>query len=368
MLNTRYAAVEILFAVLIAAMGTFAPPATAEIVRAVEYYHQQFEHYFVTANPAEISALDSGAFEGWWRTGQRYRVDNAPAADLVPVCRFYTAAYAGKASHFFTASAAECEHVKTMRDWTYEGVAFYARVPDPAGNCGGSTAPINRLFNNGRGGAPNHAYTADRAKRDTLVGAGWTYEGVAFCTSLSDYAFKWWSSQSEFLGEYEAWDKTDLLAGSRWIFGNRGFIFSEFKGWGNVFPGPYYGEPSRFVDFGFPRKLLWVMRENPGTSVDVPWSAYFIAEAAWDPLSRAYILIGSNEYAWQPQGFQGFVDLFAWTFDDAHGPSAPFCAMRGSRNDLNGKLFDPQSGKPYEPHPFQPFLWSGCESGVANRY
>jgi serine protease len=104
-----------------------AAPAAAEVVRAVEYYHQAFEHYFVTANPAEIAALDSGAVSGWWRTGQRYRVDDAPAEGLVPVCRFYTAAYAGKASHFFTASATECEHVKTMPDWTYGGTAFQPR-------------------------------------------------------------------------------------------------------------------------------------------------------------------------------------------------------------------------------------------------
>ena len=84
------AVARMIFAASMAVTGIIAPPASAEVVRAVEYYHQAFEHYFVTANPAEIAALDSGVFQGWWRTGQRYRVDDAPGADLVPVCRFFT--------------------------------------------------------------------------------------------------------------------------------------------------------------------------------------------------------------------------------------------------------------------------------------
>ena len=124
------------FAISLAIFGLGAVSASAETVRAVEYFHKDFEHYFVTANPQEIALLDGGVFKGWWRTGQRYRVDDSPAPDLVPVCRFFTAEYAGKASHFYTASAAECEHVKTMPDWTYEGVAFHVRLPDASGICG----------------------------------------------------------------------------------------------------------------------------------------------------------------------------------------------------------------------------------------
>ena len=122
-------ATAMMFAVSVVLTGILAPPASAEVVRAVEYYHQAFEHYFVTSNPAEIAALDSGVFSGWWRTGQRYRVETSPADGLAPVCRFFTSAYAGKASHFFTASAAECAHVKTMSDWTYEGVRFTLACP-----------------------------------------------------------------------------------------------------------------------------------------------------------------------------------------------------------------------------------------------
>jgi hypothetical protein len=141
-----HVATRMMFVTAIAVTGILAPPARAEVVTAVEYYHQAFEHYFVTSNPAEIAALDTGMFQGWWRTGQRYRVDDAPAAGLEPVCRFYTAEFAGKASHFFTASAAECEYLKASPHWSYEGVAFYGRVPDAQDNCGAGTAAINRLW------------------------------------------------------------------------------------------------------------------------------------------------------------------------------------------------------------------------------
>ena len=94
-------------------------------------------------------------------------------------------AFAGKASHFFTASEAECEQLKANAAWTYEGVEFYARVPDAQGNCGADTAAVHRLYNAGRGGAPNHAYTADVSKKNTLAGAGWVAEGVAFCAPLA---------------------------------------------------------------------------------------------------------------------------------------------------------------------------------------
>ena len=90
-----------------------------------------------------------------------------------------------------------------MPDWTYEGIAFHVRLPDASGNCGDGTATINRLFNNGQGGAPNHAYTSDPAKRDLLVKFGWASEGAAFCSPLA-------------VGDPLV--KTMVLAGSTWEF------------------------------------------------------------------------------------------------------------------------------------------------------
>jgi uncharacterized delta-60 repeat protein len=166
---------------LIGGVGAAAPPGT--LLEAVEYYHPQFEHYFVTADTVEIDALDSGVFPGWSRTGQRYRVYSAAAADRAPVCRFYTDAFAAKPTHFYTASAAECEHVKQLPPWIFEGVAFHVPVPDASGECVAGTAPVYRLYNDGRGGAPNHEYTPDVAKRDRLIQGGWLGEGTAWCAA-----------------------------------------------------------------------------------------------------------------------------------------------------------------------------------------
>ena len=310
----------------------YAGPAAAEVVRAVEYYHEAFEHYFVTANPAEIAALDSGAFSGWWRTGQRFQVDTSPADGLIPVCRFYTSAYAGKATHFFTASESECAHVKTMSDWTYEGVAFYARVPDAAGNCAADTAPINRLFNNGQGGAPNHAYTSDSAKRDRLVSAGWVSEGVAYCAPLSTA---------------DPMAQTKALAGSKWEFpwalpleGHNPVIRTQFQSrvestWEN-----------HFVEFQL-NPEIYITWEEEGYhygSMKNQWGV-----AAWDPITGSFIVTGDSSV----------FSSFAWTLDGALGSVTSVCIMKGHANLV--------SLDPLILHRFQPFLWTGCRLGVARK-
>jgi serine protease len=102
------------------------------------------------------------------------------------LCRFYTDAFAGKPSHFYTASAAECEYVEQqLSAWTFEGVVFHVQVPDATCACASGSAPVYRLYNDGRGGAPNHAYTPDAARRDRLMAAGWLAEGAAWCARLA---------------------------------------------------------------------------------------------------------------------------------------------------------------------------------------
>jgi hypothetical protein len=324
------------FVVSLAMFGLAAASASAETVRAVEYYHQAFEHYFVTSNPAEIAALDSGMFQGWWRTGQRYRVDDAPMPGLEPVCRFFTAAYAGKASHFFTASATECEHVKTMADWTYEGVAFYARQPDAQGNCSAGTAAIHRLYNNGQGGAPNHAYTAAAAKWKLLVGAGWVSEGVAYCTPLAS-------------GNPLA--QTQVLAGSIWdlplpssLHYDNLLITTRFAQTVEV---SHRDDEWWFASTGLPAPVAFIVH----SAAIGPWHG----ESWWEALSGEYAVFGDSGF---PAGDDSHGE--AWTFDGASGPSTQVCAMVLSWNYV--------SVQSYRLHPFQPSLWSGCEPGVAYRH
>jgi hypothetical protein len=57
-----------------ALLARMTPPAGAvtAVARAIEYYDAALDHYFITANAAQIDALDSGRFPGWQRTGMNF--------------------------------------------------------------------------------------------------------------------------------------------------------------------------------------------------------------------------------------------------------------------------------------------------------
>ena len=191
--------------------------AEAALVNAVEYVG---DHVFLTANPAEIAALDSGGVPGWTRTGLELLVHDAPEPGLLPVCRFYSTRFAPRSVHFFTAFAEECHAVKSNPDWTEEGVAFYAHMPDAQGACQPGTRSVYRWYNGGRGGIPRHRLTpflGDEHRNDpwvtpgSLLPAGWVREGMgtngtAFCAH-------------RILNDTKAeTGHLDLLRGSRWVF------------------------------------------------------------------------------------------------------------------------------------------------------
>ena len=144
-----------------------------ETVAAVEYFHPGFGHYFVTAQQDEIDGLDRGALPGWRRTGETWQVwTGGGKAD---VCRFFTTAFAPKSSHFYTASAAECNRVKANPVWQYEKLAFQVALPTN-GACASGTRLLYRLYNGGRTGAPNHRYTTSAAIRSQMIAQGFVPE------------------------------------------------------------------------------------------------------------------------------------------------------------------------------------------------
>jgi hypothetical protein len=53
-----------------------------------------------------------------------------------------------------------------------------------AGTCPASTRPVQRLYNNGQGGAPNHRYVVTDAARSQMLTQGWVAEGVVMCAPL----------------------------------------------------------------------------------------------------------------------------------------------------------------------------------------
>jgi uncharacterized protein (DUF1800 family) len=166
-------------ALLLALAGTLAsgsPAARAATGVSVEYYHAGARLYFMSADPAEIAALDGA--QGWARTGGQFSVylnaDDAPG--LVPICR-----YRGTpGSHFHGAGQEECDLVGNDPGWTYEKIAFHATLP-AGGACAGGTTPVYRSA--GNGGAKNHRYTPDPTA--WLRTDGHTAERPVFCAPLS---------------------------------------------------------------------------------------------------------------------------------------------------------------------------------------
>lgn len=146
---------------------------------AVAFHHQAFDHYFVTADPAERAAIDAGIHgTDWVPASDVFRVWTAPRPGSMPVCRFFSARMAPRSSHFHTHDAAECAALQAAGEWQFEGIAFHVAPTGADGGCPEGTEPLYRLYNDGRGGAPNHRLTASRATYDAMVAAGWVAEGT----------------------------------------------------------------------------------------------------------------------------------------------------------------------------------------------
>ena len=151
-------------------------PVRAQSAPALEYYDSTSNDYFVTTAPAEIAALDSGAYgPRWQRTGGKFFVWTEPVDGAVPVCRFVSNT-PGRTSHVFTPYAAECALLQSDPAWLYESAPFYASLPDALGGCQAGQTPMYRLYTSTTAG-PSHRYTTDTAIFASMVARGWTYEG-----------------------------------------------------------------------------------------------------------------------------------------------------------------------------------------------
>jgi len=174
--------------------GSLSGPATVSTTptQVVEFYNAALDHYFVTADTAEAYALDSGAHQGWVRTGFQFTAFTSGSVDpqLSTVCRFYGRPEAGLDSHFYSGSSGECVAVvsKFASSWQFEsGDVFRTIMPNPTnGSCPGSTLPVYRMFNNRRDA--NHRYTTDPTVRSNMLARGYIPEGygadgVALCAT-----------------------------------------------------------------------------------------------------------------------------------------------------------------------------------------
>ena len=158
-------------------VGNPSPPPTV-VSTAVEYINAAWGYYFVTASAVEIAALDAGAFNyAWQRTGETFAVWPFFVTGSMATCRFFSAAFAPKSTHFYTPYVTECDSLKGNAAWTYEGIAFYTALPDANGLCATGTVPLYRAYNNGIGGAPNHRFTTNFSTLQQMIAAGWSFEG-----------------------------------------------------------------------------------------------------------------------------------------------------------------------------------------------
>jgi subtilisin family serine protease len=165
-----------------------APPGTVPVI---EYYDASLDHYFITANPAEIAYLDiaAGSFDP--RTGELFYAWTDPTlapANAVPVCRFYAAGLIN--SYYYTADSGQCQYIikNQASTWALEyKAAFYVQLPDATGACPANTLPVYKFFNN-RADA-NQRHTIDLSVRRAMINRAWVPQGVgpnfvAWCTPI----------------------------------------------------------------------------------------------------------------------------------------------------------------------------------------
>ena len=151
-------------------------------VAVVEFYNATLNDYFITADPNEVSDLDTGVHAGWVRTGLRFLAYadavSAPSG-AVPVCRFYVRPQYGD-SHFYSADVAECAATlaKFADSWVYESPAvFYIILPNvTTGSCPSGMKSVYRFYNSTN--AIHHRYTTEIDVRNDLLAHGlWREEG-----------------------------------------------------------------------------------------------------------------------------------------------------------------------------------------------
>jgi serine protease len=149
-----------------------------------EFFNKDTGHYFRTGDRDEPAIVESGRLGNWVNTEDYFIAWRDGSQGALPVCRFYSYKFN---SHFYTVDANECAAVKRNADWTYESIAFYAKVP-VNGVCLSGTKPITRFYNNRQNANDgNHGFTQyGDYYRDVFIADGWTDEGVRMCAASFD--------------------------------------------------------------------------------------------------------------------------------------------------------------------------------------
>jgi hypothetical protein len=159
------------------AAGAKALPTAAQVT-VTEFYHPAFNHYFITAYADEAAHLAAGGLPPWIPTGHTFKVWGGPDQGITNVCRFFSATFAPRSSHFYSNNPDECPGLSAGGVWQLESSAAFFMMPTATGSCPSGTMPLYRLYNDGKSGAPNHRYTIQTSVRTTMIAAGWLPEGM----------------------------------------------------------------------------------------------------------------------------------------------------------------------------------------------
>ncbi|XVJ71209.1 MAG: serine protease [Rhizobacter sp.] len=145
------------------------PPTSRSVV--YRFYNASTGAHFYTTSAAErdfvIASLKEFAYEGV----AFYAYAAASTGGTSPIYRFYNRR---SGSHFYTISAAEKDWViATLKDFTYEGSAWNGQMA-----AGGTAVPIYRFFNATRG---THFFTINENEKNiVLTNPSYKFEGVAY--------------------------------------------------------------------------------------------------------------------------------------------------------------------------------------------
>ena len=123
---------------------------------------------FYTSDIKEAISVDKG--HSYLFLGASF--DQQAAGTAKPVYRFFSQT---SGTHFYTISEAEAKYVKTLNNYSYEGVGFTAFDP------GIATVDFRRFYNSSTGA---HAYSAATADVEFFTTRGYTIEGIAWSTVL----------------------------------------------------------------------------------------------------------------------------------------------------------------------------------------
>ncbi len=161
----------------------------------VEYRLVAADAYFYASKDAEKFILDGAA--GWERTGAKFFVNVANDTGTKALVRYYFDAVAQnptRGTHFYTLrddeiaslNALNPNNSQTPRLPVNEGTEAFAFAATN-GACTSTQTPVYRAFRNATVAPnnPTHRLTTNVATYNALATAGWSAEGVAFCTSVA---------------------------------------------------------------------------------------------------------------------------------------------------------------------------------------